>query len=97
MSVYRFYSTEISAGANVGAASTVGNASLVHVRNAGGTARLVTLANAADATIATFTIPANGTLVIAKESTDQLFAANAEVRFNGVMNINPGAQTTYIG
>ena len=91
MAVYKFYGAKVQAPANVGSATTVGNAKLVYITNVGSTVRLVTLANAADATLATFSVVGGDTLVIAKESTDQLFAAHTEIEFNSVQHIEPNA------
>ena len=76
--------TEISAGTTSGAASTVGSARLVRCANAGATARLVTLEETDGTDIGTFTVPANGIQYIWKETTDQIFAASADIKLAAV-------------
>jgi hypothetical protein len=51
----------------------------VRLVNSGSSIRLVTIANAADTTLATFTIAAGEVSIVRKNPTDQIFAANAEV------------------
>ena len=51
----------------------------VRLVNSGSSIRLVTIANAADTTLATFTIAAGEVSIVRKNPTDQIFAAHAEV------------------
>ena len=76
--------SEVAAGTSTTNGSNVGTATLVRVHNAGDTRRLVTLETVANVTIGTFTIGANATELLDKTSTDEIFAANAEVKLVGV-------------
>ena len=75
----RFLGSEAACGVNVGAASTILDAMDVRLVNSGSSIRLVTIANAADTTLATFTIAAGEVSIVRKNPTDQIFAAHAEV------------------
>ena len=75
----RFLGSEAACGVNVGAASTFLDAMDVRLVNSGSSIRLVTIANAADTTLATFTIAAGEVSIVRKNPTDQIFAAHAEV------------------
>ena len=78
--------TEAAAGVSTTNGSNVGLATLVRVHNGGGTRRLVTLETEAGTPvlIGTFTIAPNATEYLDKTSTDEIFAANAEVKLVGV-------------
>ena len=54
----KFLGSEAACGTSVGAASTFQNAMDVRLVNDGSTNRLVTVANSADTTLATFTLAA---------------------------------------
>ena len=75
----RYLGSEAACGVNVGAASTFLDAMDVRLVNSGSSIRLVTIANAADTTLATFTIAAGEVSIVRKNPTDQIFAAHAEV------------------
>jgi hypothetical protein len=75
----KFLGSEAACGVNVGAASTFLNAMDVRLVNSGSTNRLVTIANASDVTLATFTLAAGEVSIVRKNTTDQIFAAHAEV------------------
>ena len=75
----RFLGPEAACATSVGSASTFLNALDVRLVNSGSTNRLVTIANAADTTLATFTIAAGEVSGVRKNPTDQIFAAHAEV------------------
>ena len=75
----KFLGSEAACGVNVGAASTFLNAMDVRLVNSGTTNRLVTIANASDVTLATFTLAAGEVSIVRKNTTDQIFAAHAEV------------------
>ena len=62
----------------------VGLATLVRVHNGGGTRRLVSLETSAAALIGTFTIAPNATEYLDKTSTDEIFAAHADILLVGV-------------
>ena len=76
--------SEAAAGTSSTNGSNVGSATLVRVQNAGTTARLVSLETSAAALIGTFTLAPNGTVLLDKEPTDEVFAANAEVKLVGI-------------
>ena len=75
----RFLGPEAACATSVGSASTFLNALDVRLVNSGSTNRLVTIANSADTTLATFTIAAGEVSIVRKNPTDQIFAAHAEV------------------
>ena len=75
----KFLGSEAACGTSVGAASTFQNAMDVRLVNNGTTNRLVTIANAADTTLATFTLAAGEVSIVRKKTDDQIFAAHAEV------------------
>ena len=78
--------TEAAAGTSTTNGSNVGLATLVRVHNSGGTSRLVTLETEAGSPvlIGTFTIAPNGTELLDKTSTDEIFAAHADILLVGV-------------
>ena len=76
--------SEAAAGTSSTNGSNVGLATLVRVHNAGTTQRLVSLETSAAALIGTFTIAPNATELLDKTSTDEVFAANAEVKLVGI-------------
>ena len=75
----RLMAAEVACGTSVGAASTFENAVYVRLVNSGATARLVTVANAADVTLGTMTLADGEVTFIMKDPTDQIFAAAATV------------------
>jgi hypothetical protein len=75
----KFLGPEAACGVNVGAASTFLNALDVRLVNSGSTNRVVTIANSADTTLATFTLVAGEVSIVRKNTTDQIFAAHAEI------------------
>ena len=76
--------TEAAAGTSTTNGSNVGLATLVRVHNGGGTRRLVSLETSAAALIGTFTIAPNTTEMLDKTSTDEIFAAHADILLVGV-------------
>ena len=76
--------SEAAAGTSSTNGSNVGSATLVRVHNAGDTRRLVSLETSAAALIGTFTIAPNATELLDKTSTDEIFAAHADVKLVGV-------------
>ena len=76
---FRLIGAEAACGTNVGGASTFGNSEHVRLVNSGATNRVVTVADAADATLGTFTLADGEVTFIRKDPTDQIFAAHAEV------------------
>lgn len=75
----KFLGSEAACGTSVGAASTFQNEMDVRLVNNGSTNRLVTVANSADVTLATFTLAAGEVSIVRKNPLDQIFAAHAEV------------------
>ena len=74
-----FLGAQAACGVNVGAASTFEGATEVRLVNTGAAEYLVTIANSADTTLATFTLESLDDIIVNKEDTDQIFAANAGV------------------
>jgi|TARA_R100001244_G_scaffold86766_1_gene66172 hypothetical protein len=75
----KFLGAQAACGVNVGAASTFENATQVRLVNTGAAEYLVSIANSADATLATFTLESLNSIIVTKGSADQIFAANAAV------------------
>jgi 5-enolpyruvylshikimate-3-phosphate synthase len=75
----RLLGSEAACGVNVGAASTFLDATDVRLVNSGTTVRLVTVANAADTTLTTLSLAGAESVILRKDPTDQIFAANAEI------------------
>ena len=84
----RLLASEAACGVNVGAASTFNDATDVRLVNSGTTVRLITVANAADVTLATLSLAGAESVILRKGSTDQIFAANAEVLGVGCVTEN---------
>jgi len=84
----KFLGPEAACGTSVGAASTFLNARDVRLVNSGSTNRLVTIANSADTTLATFTLAAGEITVVRKNTDDQIFAAHAEILGASVITEN---------
>ena len=76
--------SEAAAGTSSTNGSNVGLATLVRVHNAGTTERLVSLETSAAALLGTFTISGGATEYLDKTATDEIFAANAEVKLVGI-------------
>ena len=74
-----FLGAQAACGVNVGAASTFEGATEVSLVNTGAAEYLVTIANSADTTLASFTLESLDDIIVNKEDTDQIFAANAAV------------------
>ena len=75
----RLLGSEAACGVNVGAASTFLDATDVRLVNSGTTVRLITVANSADTTLATLSLAGAESVILRKDPTDQIFAANAEI------------------
>jgi hypothetical protein len=71
--------TEAACGTSSGNGANFGTATAVRVHNSGASARLVSVETAAAALIGTFTLGVGKTEIISKASTDEVFAAHAEV------------------
>lgn len=78
--------TEAALGVNTGAASNVGSSRYVRLLNtaAVGTEHLVTLEESGGTDIGTFSIEGQQEVIIQKDPSDKLFAANAAVMAVGV-------------
>ena len=76
--------SEAAAGTSSTNGSNVGLTTLVRVHNAGTTHRLVSLETSAAALIGTFTISGGATEMLDKTSTDEIFAAHADVLLVGI-------------
>jgi|TARA_B110001454_G_scaffold218817_1_gene248066 hypothetical protein len=79
MGAIKLLGAQAACGVNVGAASTFLGAVNVRLVNSGTTVRLVTVANSADATLGTCSLAGGEVIVLKKGSTDQVFAAHAEI------------------
>ena len=84
----RLLGSEAAFGVNVGAASTFLDATDVRLVNSGTTVRLITIANAADTTLSTLSLSGATTVILRKNPTDQIFAANAEILGVGCVTEN---------
>ena len=77
--IYILKGTEEAAGTGSGTASNVGSARIVRCVNSGTTARLVTLEESGGTDIGTLTVAGGEAVLIRKDATDKIFAANAEI------------------
>ena len=86
MGPWKPITTEAALGVNTGAASAVGNSRYVRLFNtaAVGTEHLVTLEESGGTDIGTFSIEGQQEVIIQKDPSDKLFAANAAVMAVGV-------------
>ena len=86
MVIFQPTTTEAALGVNTGAASNVGTTEFVRLHNTAstGTEHLVTLEQSDGTDIGTFSLDGSDTVIIKKESSDQLFAGNAAVIACGV-------------
>ena len=84
--IFKPITTEAALGTSTGAASNVGSSRYVRLLNtaAAGTEYLVTLEESGGTDIGTFTIEGQQEVIIQKDPSDQLFAANAAVMAVGV-------------
>lgn len=95
--IFKPITTEAALGTSTGAASNVGSSEFVRLHNtaATGTEYLVTLEESGGTDIGTFSLDGSDTIVIHKESTDKLFAANAAVLACGVEIVSPSQPKVY--
>jgi hypothetical protein len=75
MSSVKFLGANAACGTSVGAASTFENATEVRLVNTGAAEAIVTIANSADATLASFTLETLDSIIVKKNPSDQIFAA----------------------
>tara|TARA_Y100001951_G_scaffold83335_1_gene72217 strand:- start:287 stop:550 length:264 start_codon:yes stop_codon:yes gene_type:complete len=76
----RLKGQEAAAGTSTTNGSNYSNAKLVRVHNAGTTQRLVSIEDSGNTLKYTFTISGGATEFLEKDPTDEIFAANAEVK-----------------
>ena len=76
---YKLLQSETACGVGTGNGSNFGSSTAVRVVNSGTTNRLMSVETSANVLIGTFTLGAGGTEIISKDSTDEVFAAHAEV------------------
>ena len=95
MIIFQPTTTEAALGINTGAASNIGTTEFVRLHNtaATGTEYLVTLEEADNTDIGTFSLDGSDTVIIRKNPTDKLFAANAAVLACGVRVISASGLT----
>ena len=101
MKIFKPITTEAALGTDTAGASNVGSSEYVRLHNtaATGTEYLVTLEESGGTDIGTFSLDGSDTVIIFKEATDKLFAANAAVLACGVSIIDvaqPKAHTKHI-
>ena len=75
----RLYAAEAACGTTVGAASTFADSTQVRLFNNSNANQLVSVANAADVTLASITIAPGEVTFLTKDQDHQIFAAHAEV------------------
>ena len=95
MVIFQPTSTEAALGINTGAASNIGTSIFVRLHNtaATGTEYLVTLEESGGTDIGTFSLDGSDSVIIRKNPTDKLFAANAAVLACGVRVISASGLT----
>ena len=76
--------TETACGTSTSNGSNFGSTTAVRLVNTGTTDRLVSIETSANSLIGTFTLKANTSEVVSKDASDEIFAANAEVKGVGV-------------
>ena len=84
--IFQPTTTEAALGVNTGAASDIGTTEFVRLFNsaAAGTEHLVTLEESGGTDIGTFSLEGHESVIIKKNPTDKLFAADAAVLACGV-------------
>ena len=90
--IFKPITTQAALGTSSGASSNVSSSEFVRLFNsaAAGTEHLVTLEEAGGTDIGTFSLEGHESVVIQKEATDKLFAADAAVLACGVTLIEVG-------
>ena len=94
--IFQPTSTEAALPTGTGTATNVGTSEFVRLHNtaATGTEYLVTLEQSDGTDIGTFSLDGSDTVIIKKEPTDQLFAANAAVL---ACSVRVNATSTLVG
>ena len=77
--------TEAAAPTSTGAGTNVGNATMVRCYNSGGTDRLVTVQQADNTLIGTFTLKTKEVEYVDKDHTHEIFAAHADILLASVI------------
>ena len=77
---------QVAAPTTIATANNVSSATVVLVQNAGSTNRLVTLVDDAvsAATIGSFNLPPNQNVRLEKKSTEEIFAAHADIKLTPI-------------
>ena len=91
MVIFQPKTTEAALGTGDGDSTNIGSSEFVRLHNTAttGTEYLITLNDADDNDLATFTLDGSDTVIIRKRPTDKIFAANAAVLGCGVKVITP--------
>ncbi len=76
--------TEAACGTSTTNGSNFGSSTAVRLVNTGTTDRLISVETSGNVLIGTFTLKASATEVVDKGASDEIFAANAEVKGVGV-------------
>ncbi len=76
--------TEAACGTSTTNGSNFGSSTAVRLVNSGTTDRLVSVETSGNVLIGTFTLKASATEVVHKGASDEIFAANAEVKGVGI-------------
>ena len=95
--IFKPITTEAALGTSSGAASNVSSSEFVILTNRAkeNTEHLVTLEEAGGTDIGTFTLEGHESVIIHKEPTDKLFAADAAVMACGVRVISTSQPVVY--
>lgn len=77
---------QVAAPTSLATANNVSSATCVLVQNAGSTSRLVTLVDNAvsAATVGSFNLPPNQNIRLEKTSTDEIYAAHADIKLTPI-------------
>ena len=97
MVIFSPTTTQAALGTSSGAASNVGSSEFVRLHNSAdsGTEHLVTLEESGGTDIGTFTLGGHESVIIRKNTTDKLFAADAAVLACGVTIISDAQPKKY--
>ena len=77
---------EIPAPTSAGAGTNLGNATMVRCYNSGSTIRLITVTTADEAAVlGTFTLAGKQVEYVDKDITDEIFAANTNIKLTSVV------------
>ena len=79
----------VDAGANSGAASTIGNSKLLLAYNANTADKLITIEDGATGNAkASFTLAGKGQIIVQKAAADEIFAESTDVKFTPIAYSN---------